>query len=412
MHRPSGRWFGADDMVSSKATRRASPAVVVAICFAVAALEGYDIQAFGVAAPKIVAELSLDAGQMGWAASVAMLGLVIGAFIGGWLADRVGRKPVLLVSTAMFGVFSAITALSPNYDALILARLATGLGFGGAMPNMIAIAAEISAPKRRAAAVTTMFCGMPAGGSAVALIAGIAGEALDWRAIFYLGGLLPLLLVPVIYFVMPETKPEHDPTADRRAGYALFGEGRGPSSVVLWLVVMLTLAVLYLMLNWLPTLVVEKGLTAGDGAMASLSFNLTSIVGALFVGFLVDKVGFRWPLTVAYLLLAGAMLALAAAQGRGPILALAGLAGFMVLGAQYALYALAPMLYPPHVRAFGAGSAVAVGRFGSIAGPLVAGQFRQSGLGPGEVFAAITPAVLAAAAAVFALSFLAKPHED
>lgn len=398
-------------MVSSEATRRASPALVVAICFAVAALEGYDIQAFGVAAPKIVAELALDAGQMGWAASVAMLGLVIGAFAGGWLADRIGRKPVLLVSTAMFGVFSAVTALSPNYDALILARLATGLGFGGAMPNLIAIATEISPPKRRAAAVTTMFCGMPAGGSAVALIAGMAGEALDWRAIFYLGGLLPLLLAPVIYFVLPETRPQHDPAADKRATFALFGEGRAPASVMLWLVVMLTLAVLYLMLNWLPTLVVAKGLTAADGAMASLSFNLTSIVGALFVGFLVDRVGFRWPLTATYLLLAAGMLALAAAQGRAPILILAGVTGFMVLGAQYALYALAPMLYPPQVRAFGAGSAVAVGRFGSIAGPLVAGQFRQAGLGPGEVFAAMTPAVLLAAAAVFALSFLAKPHE-
>jgi AAHS family 3-hydroxyphenylpropionic acid transporter len=396
----------------AEAAGRTKPAVIVAICFAVAALEGYDIQAFGVAAPKLVADLSLDAGQMGWAASVAMLGLVVGAFVGGWLADRVGRKPILLVSTAMFGVFSAVTALSPDYGSLIIARLLTGLGFGGAMPNLIAIAVEVSAPRRRAAAVTTMFCGMPAGGSVVALAAGLAGDALDWRAVFYVGGLLPLLLVPVIWRWLPETRPQHDPAADRRAGYALFGEGRAAASVALWLVIMLTLAVLYLMLNWLPTLVVAKGLTAADGAMASLSFNLTSIVGALAVGFLADKVGFRWPLTGAYLLLAAAMLGLASARGLAPVLILAGISGFMVLGAQYTIYALAPLLYPPQVRAFGAGSAVAIGRFGSIAGPLVAGEFRQMGMSAGQVFAAMTPAVFLAAVAVFGLSFLARPRED
>lgn len=396
----------------AEAAGRTKPAVIVAICFAVAALEGYDIQAFGVAAPKLVADLSLDAGQMGWAASVAMLGLVVGAFVGGWLADRVGRKPILLVSTAMFGVFSAVTALSPDYGSLIIARLLTGLGFGGAMPNLIAIAVEVSAPRRRAAAVTTMFCGMPAGGSVVALAAGLAGDALDWRAVFYVGGLLPLLLVPVIWRWLPETRPQHDPAADRRVGYALFGEGRAAASVALWLVIMLTLAVLYLMLNWLPTLVVAKGLTAADGAMASLSFNLTSIVGALAVGFLADKVGFRWPLTGAYLLLAAAMLGLASARGLAPVLILAGISGFMVLGAQYTIYALAPLLYPPQVRAFGAGSAVAIGRFGSIAGPLVAGEFRQMGMSAGQVFAAMTPAVFLAAVAVFGLSFLARPRED
>lgn len=388
------------------------PAVVIAICFAIAALEGYDIQAFGVAAPALTAELGLDAGQMGWAASIAMVGLVAGAFVGGWLADRIGRRPVLLVSVAMFGVFSAVTALSPDYGSLLIARLLTGLGFGGAMPNLIAIATEISPPKRRAATVTAMFCGMPAGGAAVALLARMGGEALDWRTIFYIGGLLPLLLVPVIWRLLPETRPEHDPAADRRSLHALFGERRTPGTLMLWLVIMLTLAVLYLMLNWLPTLVVAKGLSVADGAAASFSFNATSIVGALFFGFVVDRAGFRWPLSAAYVLLAVTVLALASADSRTGVLVLAGMTGFLVLGAQYALYALAPLLYPPHVRGFGAGAAVAVGRFGSIGGPLVAGQFRQAGMGPGEVFAAMIPAALIAAGAVMALSFLARPHED
>lgn len=398
--------------MQQEATGRVGPGLIVLICFLIAALEGYDIQAFGVAAPKLVPQLGLDSGQQGWAASAAMIGLVIGALVGGWTADRVGRKPVLLVSVVTFGLFSVATALSPDYPMLLLARLATGLGFGGALPNLIAIATEISPPKRRVATVTTMFCGMPAGGAAVALLARFAGDGLDWRTIFMIGGVLPLVLAPVVFFLLPETRPKPEAGSDRRLMPALFGGGRAVGTLLLWLVFMLTLVVLYLMLNWLPTLVIAKGLTPADGSAASLSFNLTSIGGALLLGFVVDRAGFRWPLVLTYAALAATMFALASADGIAPVLLLAGAAGFLVLGAQYSLYAVAPILYPPQVRASGAGAAVAVGRLGSIAGPLLAGQLRQEGYSAGQVFGAMTPVVLAAGAAVLALSFLSRPHQD
>ncbi|HEY8616362.1 MFS transporter [Phenylobacterium sp.] len=390
---------------------RAGPGLVVVICFLIAALEGYDIQAFGVSAPKLAPELGLNPGQVGWAASAAMIGLVFGAFGGGWLSDRIGRRPVLTVSVALFGVFSVVSAYAPNYEMLLLARLATGVGFGGAMPNLMAVATEISPPHRRAATVTTMFCGLPAGGAAVALIARFAPD-LDWRTLFLIGGVAPILLAPVIHLLLPETRPAHDPAADHRLGAALFGEGRLAATLLLWLVFMLTLVVLYLMLNWLPSLVIAKGLTPQDGSAASLSFNLASIVGALLLGFVVDRAGYRWPLTVTYALLAGVMLLLAQATGLGPVLLLAGLAGFLVLGAQYALYAVAPVLYPPHVRAAGGGAAIGVGRFGSIAGPLLAGELRQIGWSAGEVFALMAPVVLAAGAACLALGFLGRTRDD
>jgi MFS transporter, AAHS family, 3-hydroxyphenylpropionic acid transporter len=393
------------------ARSRAGAGLIVLICFLIAAVEGFDIQSFGVAAPKLTPELGLSPGQQGWAASAAMVGLVIGALIGGWFSDRVGRKPVLLVSVAAFGAFSIGTAMSQGYEQLLLARLLTGLGFGGAMPNLIAIAAEISAPRRRAATVTMMFCGMPAGGAAVALLARLLGDDLGWRAIFLAGGLVPLALVPVILFLLPETRPEPHPAADRSTLRGLFGQGRALPTVMLWVVFVLTLMVLYLLLNWLPTLVVAKGLTPADGSAAALSFNLTSIAGALLLGFVVDRAGHRWPLTLTFVLLAGTMGALATATGLAPVLALSGAAGFLVLGAQYSLYAITPSLYPPQVRAAGSGAAVAVGRLGSIAGPLIAGELRGAGYSAGEVFGAMIPVVLAAAAAVFALSWLGKPHE-
>jgi len=394
-----------------KATSKAGAGLVIFICFLIAALEGYDIQAFGVVAPQLVKELGLDPSQMGWAGSAAMFGLVIGAFGGGWLADRVGRKPVLLVSTAMFGLLTIATAYSPNYEFLLFARFATGLGFGGALPNLIAVGIEISTPARRAATVTMMFCGMPAGGTAVAFLARAYGADLDWRTIFLIGGILPVLLTPLIYFALPETRPQHDPAADRRPLHALFGNGRAAGTALLWLVYFITLLVLYLLLNWLPTLVIAKGLTAADGAAASMWFNLIGIPGALLSGFLIDRAGYVWPLAIGYVLLAAAMYALSGATSLDAILALSAATGVLVLGAQYSLYAISPALYAPEMRAFGAGAAVAMGRFGSVVGPILAGELRQSGMSADGVFMTMIPLLLVAALTIVGLRVFGRPHQ-
>jgi AAHS family 3-hydroxyphenylpropionic acid transporter len=385
--------------------------MIVFICLLVAAIEGYDIQAFGVVAPMLARALHLGPAQMGLAASAAMAGLMAGAFFGGWMADRVGRKPVLIASIAAFGLFSLLTATAGSYELLLLARFATGLGFGGAMPHLMAIATEISPPGRRAATVTTMFCGLPAGGMVVAFFARAMGADLPWREVFLIGGVLPLILAPVVFFHLPETRPAPVVGADRRLLNALFGGGRAAGTLLLWVGFMLTLAVTYLMLNWLPTLVIAKGLPPSVGFEASFVFNLASVAGALLLGMLVDKVGFRWPLTGAFSILAVAMFALSAASGMAPVLIISGVVGFMVLGGQYVLFAVAPALYPPQARAAGAGSAIAVGRLGSIAGPLVAGQLREAGYSAAQVFEVMIPVVLAAGAASLALSYLSRPHE-
>lgn len=398
--------------MANGAAKPINPMLVVAICFSIAALEGYDIQAFGIAAPQFAPQLKLDPAQMGWAGSAAMIGLMLGAFVGGWAADRVGRRPVLAASVAAFGLFSVLTAFSQSFEVLTLSRLLTGIGFGGAMPNLIAIATEIAPPNRRAATTTSMFCGLPAGGSLVALIAHQGDQMMDWRTIFLIGGALPLLLTPVILWLMPETRPAHDPSADRRLLAGVFAKGRAVPTLLIWVVFGLDLLVTYLLLNWLPTLVVAKGFTPAEGATASLWFNGFSIIGALVLGWLADRVGFRWPATLMFLVLAGAMYGLAHAVGLPSILTWAGLAGFVVVGGLYVLYALAPIYYPAPIRAAGAGAAIAVGRLGSIAGPIIAGQLREAGYSPGEVFAAMIPAALIAAAAVWGLMTVGKPVED
>ena len=391
-----------------KIAGRTSPGVVIAICFLIAGLEGYDIQAFGVAAPRLVHEFGLVPSQQGWVASIAMVGLVVGAMIGGWLADRIGRKPVLLAAVLCFGACSIWTAYSPDYPILLLARLATGLGFGGAMPNLIAIAAEITPPKRRGVVTSAMFCGMPAGGTAVALVARLSPEHSDWRLLFLIGGILPLVLVPLVQTLLPETRPARDPALDHRTMSALFGSGRAASTLLLWLANLLTLVILYLMLNWLPTLVVAQGHTPNDGAAASVAFNLVAVIGALLLGQTVDQVGFRWPMLAAYALLGAVMAALGAAHIMGAILALSGAAGFLVVGGLFALYGFAPAIYPAQVRAIGAGAAVGVGRLGSVIGPIVGGQLRQAGWPAQKVLLAMLPVALTAGAVILLLTVLVE----
>ena len=384
----------------------------IAVCCVITALEGFDIQAFGVSAPQLIHALGMNGGQQGWVASAAMVGLVLGAFAGGWLSDRVGRKPVLLASVIGFGVCSLWTALCHDYSVLLVARFVTGLGFGGALPNLIAIASEISPPRRRAATTSAIFCGLPAGGAAVALLAKLMGNHVDWRVIFAIGGALPLAVVPLIVFLLAETRPARAPAATHRIHTALFGKGQAAPTVLLWLASLLTILFLYLMLNWLPSLVVAKGFSPGDGASAALAFNLTGIVGALVLGWVVDRIGFRWALFMTYGALTAVVFALGLASPIHLIVVLCAAAGFLVLGAQFSLYGLTPLLYPAQMRAAGAGAAVAVGRFGSIIGPLMAGQMRLAGWSAALVLTAMLPVVFTAGSAVFLLTFLGNRHED
>jgi AAHS family 3-hydroxyphenylpropionic acid transporter len=279
------------------------------------------------------------------------------------------------------------------------------------MPNLIALAAEIAPPGRRAAITSAMFCGMPAGGAAVSLLARLAGEHVDWRVLFLVGGGLPILIAPLIVRVLPETRPEPAPNLDRSLARALFADGRLGPTLLLWAASLLTLVVLHLLLNWLPILVAAKGHSASDGAAASLVFNLMGVIGALALGVAADRAGVRRTMLVAYLALGAAMWSIGAASGISLILATAAAAGFMTIGALYVLYGLAPGLYPAQVRSAAAGVSVAVGRFGSILGPLVAGQLRQAGWSAGHVLGAMVPVALVAGAAIVTLTYIAKLRE-
>jgi AAHS family 3-hydroxyphenylpropionic acid transporter len=382
-------------------------AVTVGLCFLIAVLEGFDIQAMGVAAPRVAREFGFLPQQMGWIFSISNIGLVIGASFGGWLADKWGRKPIFIAAVAMFGAFTLITASVGSYESLLAVRFCAGLGFGAALPNMMAIAAEISRPEKAASTAAIMFCGMPVGGGISALVTQVLPPGFDWRVLFLIGGILPMLMIPALWRLMPETlsRATGVPAVRTSVVNALFAEGRAASTLLLWLTFLPTLLILYLFLNWLPTLVLANGFDSATAPRASMAFNFGSVAGALVFGHLADRFNYRWPITIAYLALIGALIGLGAAQGQAITVVLSAAVGFFLLGANYALYGIAPIYYTAGIRGTGSGASVAIGRVGSIIGPLLAGVMMSSGTSASGVVRYMVPVAAVAAVAVFALSF-------
>ena len=397
--------------IGAATTPRASKVnVTVALCLLCAVLEGFDIQAMGVAAPRLVPEFGLSPRQMGLVFSISNIGLVIGAAFGGWLADRVGRKPVFIGAVATFGVFTLGVALASNFTMLFILRFLAGLGFGGAMPNMMAMATELSAPGKRAQTAAFMFCGMPIGGGSSALLTQFLPPDIDWRALFIVGGVLPMLLVPALWFFMIETlRPgEHKSSKRHSTWHALFGAGRAKPSLLLWSAFLPTVLILYLILNWLPTLVVAKGFDRSIAPQSAVAFNFVAVVGAMLFARWVDKQGTRTALVVAYLGLIATLMALGAATNQAVILLLSGVLGFFLLGANYALYGIAGSYYPLEMRGTGSGASVAMSRVGSIIGPMLAGVLLGGGATATNVVQYMAPIAAVAGVAVVVLSFVPR----
>lgn len=167
--------------------------LTIGLCFLVALMEGLDLQAAGIAAGGIAQAFALDKMQMGWIFSAGILGLLPGALVGGMLADRYGRKRILIGSVALFGLFSLATAIAWDFPSLVFARLMTGVGLGAALPNLIALTSEAAGPRFRGTAVSLMYCGVPIG-AALAATLGFAGANLAWQTVFWVGGVVPLII--------------------------------------------------------------------------------------------------------------------------------------------------------------------------------------------------------------------------
>src|SRR5260221_3516879 len=256
-------------------------------CAAVLFLDGFDTQAIGCVAPALAKEWGLTKGALGPVFSAGLFGLMIGALLFGPLADRVGRKKIIVLSTLAFGVGALVTAFVQDVNTLLAIRFLTGLGLGGAMPNAIAMTSEFNPRRRRATMVMIMFCGFSVGAALGGLLAAALIPQFGWRSVFVVGGLAPLLLLPILLLRLPESvrflaltgrAPERvaqllghiDPKAEFAPGTQfivhepglagipvlhLFRDGRTLVTLLLWVVFFMSLCDPYFLANWLATVV-------------------------------------------------------------------------------------------------------------------------------------------------------------
>ncbi len=379
----------------------------VAICFLIAVIEGLDIQAAGIAAAGIRESFGLDSSQLGVFFSAGILGLLPGALVGGRIADRIGRKTVLIWSTAIFAIFTLCTVWVNSFHTLLAVRFLAGAGLGAAMPILITLASEAVSPQNRGRAVGLMYCGMPVGAAILSLIASTEFGA-NWKNIFYLGGLLPIIVIPVMMLLLPESK-EYLKAKDLAAQSPADAASKGGSfgdlfnsqnllrTLFIWVSYFFTLMVVYIMLSWLPSLFQELGFSRKEGATAQFYFMVTATIGTIILGMLTD----RWKKAYVIILMYGGILAgliaLNAASSLTQMYLASALVGAFVIGCQGVLYAFGGIVYPTEVRATGVGVASAVGRVGAMLGPAIAGSLLTAGFGATGVISAAIPCIIISA---------------
>ena len=393
-----------------------SPAFGIAFCALGAVCEGIDLQVAGIAAGGIAAAYHPSARLMGYFFSASTLGLLFGAMLGGRVSDSVGRRGVLILSVAMFGLFSILTAFAWDMSSLTLFRLLTGLGLGGALPMLLAYVSERSPPRWYRANVTLVYAMMPLGGAAISLVSLILAPT-QWRVLFVLGGVLPLILAPLMLWGLPESRAFQDArraaNLPRRGSIvALFADGRATRTTLLWVSFFFQLLLLYLLLNWLPTLLVAHGATRAQAAVAQIGFNLGGVPAAALMGLALQG-KLRGP-SILVVFVAIPVFLVALAYARVDPQTLAGmvlLLGCAVVAAQAYFYASVPGIYPVTIRGMGAGAAVAMGRVGAVVGPLLGGFLQGAGHDTPRLLIDILPLVILGSVSALSFAWITR-HEE
>ena len=373
--------------------------VTLVFCVLAALCEGIDLQAAGVAAVGIGAEFKPTPDQFGTFFSASTLGLFLGAVAGGRLADTIGRKKVLVASIGLFGLFSLLTSFAVDVRSLIWARALTGLGLGGALPMLLTLVTESSATKNQNANVAMIYAAMPLGGAGASLLVMLIATS-HWRTIFILGGVFPLLLAPLMAIGLPESaafQRARQAAAKLRAGSftALLADGRARRTLLLWASFLLELLLLYLLLNWLPSLLVSNGISSAHAAGAQIGFNLGGVLAAVLIGRLLGGRLRKPAIAVTFVTLPILVVLLAKSPPQFAIIAsVVFFLGCAVMAGQAFLYATAPIIYPTQIRGMGAGAAVAFGRIGAIIGPKLGGMLKAAAHGPSQLLLDLLPLVI------------------
>ena len=411
---------------------------VVAWCFALLVFDGYDFVILGNVAPSIVKDWGVARSAFAPVFAAGVFGLIAGALLFGPVADRFGRRRAIILAGIVFGIFTFASAGATSLGGLMILRFFASVGLGGVNPNAIALVSEYVPDKRRATAIAIAILGFTGGGALGGFIAAQLLRHYDWPAVFIVGGVVPIVIAIVMYFFIPESvrllalRPGNDlmiaralrkvfphrtfaddahyyVTEEEPRGFPviqLFQQRRAPVTTLLWLGQFTNQVVILFLNSWLPILITSNGIPIADAVQASAMVQVGGVVGGLLFSPLLDLFGIV-SIGIAFTLAALAVAALGMfGTAIGTIALLAFIAGFFVLGGQLGQTGVIGIVYPPAIRATGAGWAIGIGRWGAVLGPILGGVLVADKLPSSSLFAIAAIPDVFAAASFFVLSAL------
>ena len=407
----------------------------VAICLAINMIDGFDVLAIAFTAPAIAKEWGMEPSQLGLLFSSGLVGMTLGSLILGPMADRYGRRPMILGCLVVISLGMLLSAFAIGLWSLSFLRFVTGLGIGGMLASINTLVAEYASDRRRELCISILQSGYPIG----ATIGGIISTSLiafyDWRAVFIFGGLLSSVMIVIAWRYVVESidflSGQQTEDGAQRAqqimaqmGYegqrpdragpghdvksfsykALFDKAYLNPTVRIWIAFFCAMFVFYFTVNWTPKVLVDLGLPVGQGISAGVVMNVGGVLGGLTLGY----VCYRWDvrhLVAFYMVAAFVSLVLFGllSASVSVLLIVAFIIGFFLFGSMIGLYTVVPQIYGSDIRTFGTGWAIGMGRIGGVAGPYVAGLIIASGVERGVFFALLSVPILLAAYVVYTI---------
>jgi AAHS family 4-hydroxybenzoate transporter-like MFS transporter len=436
---PVGRIVNITETIDNSQVRSFQIGIFV-LCGLCLIMDGFDVQAWGYVAPSLFGEWGIPSAA-GRVASVTLIGVLVGSLLFSMLADKIGRRPVLIGATLYFSLLTLLTAQVTTLDQLLIIRLIGGLGLGAIMPNAVALVGEYSPRRSRVMAMLVVSNGFTIGAAVAGFIATYLIPRFGWRSVFYFGGTVPLLIGLLMFVALPESlqfltlrKKSLDKVGrwltrvepsvaispdtrfvvneEKKEGVpiiTLFHEGRSTGTLLLWTMQFMNLINLYMLSTWLPTIARGMGLTTTAALMIGTMFQTGGAVGSIAIGQPIEKWGF-FSVLITCFAGAAAMIALIGQPGLTVALlfVVVFMAGFGILGGQAGNNALAATYYPTDLRSTGVGAALGVGRIGSILGPTVA-EFMRPRYSTQQLFLVFAVPALLSAVAVATLRVVMRP---
>ena len=408
-----------------------------AICLLCLIMDGFDVQALGYVAPEIVREWKISNAALGPVFGASNFGVLVGSLVFSMLADKIGRRPILIGATLFFGVMTIVAARAASVGELLVLRFVAGIGLGCIIPNATALVGEYS-PRRLRGQLMMVVGGVGfTGGAAIGgFISAFLIPRFGWRSVLYFGGAAPLLIALAMLVWLPESLQflvvgrknratiarwltRIDPTVpsgpdvefvvreENREGVPvvhLFREGRAGVTILLWVVNFMNLLNLYFLASWLPTVVRDAGHAVSTAVLVGTILQVGGTIGTVGLAWLIGRLGFI-PVLTASFGLASVTIALIGQPGFSIALlfALAFIAGWCVVGGQPGINALAGTFYPTSLRSTGVGWGLGVGRAGAIVGPVVGGEFMRRRWSTRDIFFAAAVPALVSTVALLAL---------